>query len=413
MDLSALLEARVAVEPDGGDDQLAEIVLTPELEIELGAGWRALGIGRFRADASDALEPGRPSDGNRDRISQRAFWGDDVDVELRELYVDGTVGRSFLRIGKQQVVWGEADGLKVLDVVNPQSFREFILPDFDDSRIPLWTVNNEISLGESLALQVVWVPDQTYHDVPDAGAAFEFTSPRLVPQPLPGVPARLLAPDRPSKFLEDSDAGARLRAFLGGWELSLNYFFHYLDIPVLRRSLAPGGIEIRQDYERSHLAGGSFNNAFGDFVLRGEVAYSSDKFYLTSGSRDADGIAESDEITYVLGLDWSGLENTFISAQLFQGVILDDRSDIVQDEVDTTLTFFLRRTFANERVKFSSIVIQSVNDGDGVLESEITYEWRDNVELFLGVDVFYGTSRGLFGEFSGRDRVVAGVEVGI
>jgi hypothetical protein len=43
-----------------------------------------------------------------------------LDVEWKETY---------FTIGKQQVVWSKADGLKVLGVVNPQSFREFIMTE--------------------------------------------------------------------------------------------------------------------------------------------------------------------------------------------------------------------------------------------------------------------------------------------
>ena len=82
----------------------------------------------------DKLEPGTPTNDFRGRAARRAFIGSIADVELREFYVDVDIHDHVLRVGKQQIVWGEADGLKVLDVVNPQSFREFILADFEDSR---------------------------------------------------------------------------------------------------------------------------------------------------------------------------------------------------------------------------------------------------------------------------------------
>ena len=44
---------------------------------------------------------------------------------LRELYVDTKAGDWDLRIGKQQVVWGTADGIKLLDMINPTDYREF------------------------------------------------------------------------------------------------------------------------------------------------------------------------------------------------------------------------------------------------------------------------------------------------
>ncbi|NDD63881.1 MAG: hypothetical protein EBZ36_07890, partial [Acidobacteria bacterium] len=42
----------------------------------------------------------------------------------RQVLLDGRVGRVDLKLGLQQVVWGEADGLRVLDVINPLDYRE-------------------------------------------------------------------------------------------------------------------------------------------------------------------------------------------------------------------------------------------------------------------------------------------------
>ncbi|MGR9091776.1 MAG: DUF1302 family protein [Gammaproteobacteria bacterium] len=409
---SALAAARVGIETGDGRDQVTEFLFTPEIEAVLGRGWQFTGIARFRVDGSDNLEPGQPTEVNRASISHRLFWGDDVDVELREFYVGGPVGDAYVRLGKQQVVWGEADGLKVLDVVNPQSFREFILPEFDDSRIPLWSLSAELPLNDDVSLEVVWVPDETYHDIPDTDSAFALTSPRFVPQAVPGVPVTVFEADKPNDFFADSDAGARLTAFVGGWQFSLNYFYHYLDIPVLRRSVGAGVVSVIPEYERSHLIGGSFNNAFGDFVLRGEVVYLTDEYFLTSDRRDADGIHASGEVSYVIGLDWTGLRDTFISGQVFQSVMLDHAPGVVQDQVDSIATLYIRRSFANARFHASSLLIQSINDGDGVVEAEITWEWRSNIELFLGADIFYGKKKGVFGEFGRRDRIRFGVEVG-
>ena len=84
----------------------------------------------------DRLEPGRPDQHERSSYNRRWILSDTADAELREFYIDGHIGPAFVRLGKQQVVWGQADGLRVLDVVNPFSFREFIWPDPQDRRIP-------------------------------------------------------------------------------------------------------------------------------------------------------------------------------------------------------------------------------------------------------------------------------------
>ena len=77
---------------------------------------------------------------------------------LRELYVDTTAGEDeeiALRIGKQQVVWGTADGMKLLDIINPTDYREMAQNSMDESRIPVWMINAETDLEDGSNLQVV------------------------------------------------------------------------------------------------------------------------------------------------------------------------------------------------------------------------------------------------------------------
>jgi len=62
---------------------------------------------------------------------------------FRELYVDTTAGDWDFRIGKQQQVWGTADGIKLLDIINPTDFRELNQNAMEDSRIPVWMIAGE------------------------------------------------------------------------------------------------------------------------------------------------------------------------------------------------------------------------------------------------------------------------------
>ncbi len=90
---------------------------------------------------------------------------------LREAYLDWTQENFSLRLGKQQVVWGTADGIKLLDIINPSDFREFYQNTFEDFRVTLWMAKGEWRLGEEQALQWVWVPDVKANQYPglDAG----------------------------------------------------------------------------------------------------------------------------------------------------------------------------------------------------------------------------------------------------
>ncbi|MEY3002340.1 MAG: hypothetical protein RLZZ428_715, partial [Pseudomonadota bacterium] len=77
---------------------------------------------------------------------------------LRELYVDTSAYGWDFRLGKQQVVWGKADGVKFLDIINPTDFRHWGQDAMEDSRIPLWMVKAAHQVNDTDSIEVVYVP---------------------------------------------------------------------------------------------------------------------------------------------------------------------------------------------------------------------------------------------------------------
>jgi hypothetical protein len=74
---------------------------------------------------------------------------------LRELYLDTEIAGIDLRLGKQQVVWGTADGIKLLDIINPTDFRWLNQDPMEDSRIPVWMAVAERNVGSNGNIQAV------------------------------------------------------------------------------------------------------------------------------------------------------------------------------------------------------------------------------------------------------------------
>lgn len=74
---------------------------------------------------------------------------------LRELYLDTRIGGLDLRLGKQQVVWGTADGIKLLDIINPTDFRWLNQDPMEDARIPVWMAVAERNVGNTGNLQAI------------------------------------------------------------------------------------------------------------------------------------------------------------------------------------------------------------------------------------------------------------------
>lgn len=418
IDLRATLSSEAAISLDDAELQKWDFVLEPELTVDLGSLGQLTAIGRLRADPVDKLEPGRPAGQQNVRVpvSRRGFVGNSIDAELRELYLDTNIGPAFLRLGKQQVVWGEADGLRVLDLINPLNFREFILPDFEDRRIPTWMANIEVPIG-NFSAQFLWIPDHTYDETPEPGATFAFTSPRFLPSVHPElvgtVPVTVNDIDRPDRIIRDDDYGVRLTGFTGGWDFSVNYLYHHQDQPVFfREALLAGGLAFNPSFERTHVIGGSGSTAFGKYTLRAEAAYSTDRYFLTTDPQDANGVFDTGEFSYILGIDYMPTGDWFVSGQIFQSILTERPDGATRDRVDSTLSVLVTRELQNETVAFDAQWLQGLNDSDGQISLKARYDLRDNVVLSFGAYVFYGDREGLFGQFKNADRIAIGVEHG-
>jgi len=90
--------------------------------------------------------------GNSNYDSHESYTQRDA---LREAYVDMEQGDWSIRAGKQQVVWGTADGMKLLDMINPTDYGEMAQNQMEDSRIPVWMVNAETTNEDGSEFQVI------------------------------------------------------------------------------------------------------------------------------------------------------------------------------------------------------------------------------------------------------------------
>ena len=125
--------------------------------------------GRFR-DARDKAYFGLDDSQNDLRFGMISATNMDLYYPVREAYFDffwkGFGGRNWLRIGKQQHVWGKADFFRLQDVVNPVNFADhFFIDLFDDTRVPLWSALFEHRFGNigplrDVAGSVVYVFDR-------------------------------------------------------------------------------------------------------------------------------------------------------------------------------------------------------------------------------------------------------------
>lgn len=140
---------------------------------------------------------------------------------LRELYVDTEAGDWSFRLGKQQVVWGTADGIKLLDIINPTDFRELNQNTQEDSRVPVWMANIERNIGDNANIQFI-VSEARPNFIPglnsdgDQGQAFMLTGVDTITGKVNGFLNIAPALGGTAASFQGFAAGAPLLGFLNG-----------------------------------------------------------------------------------------------------------------------------------------------------------------------------------------------------
>ena len=173
---------------------------------------------------------------------------DDFDDEMiRELSIRFTndEGSFSVKVGKFQRGWGQADGLRLLDILNAQDLRQrTLLADTDEIRIPAWTVAVSAELSNNLSLELIYIPEVRHSEfvinnpTPNSkksGGGFGFPFPRLIEGQsgfgMPLLGARTT--NREVKDWDNEEIAARLKFDAFGGEATLNVFYGYQDLPVV------------------------------------------------------------------------------------------------------------------------------------------------------------------------------------
>ncbi len=90
-----------------------------------------------------------------DKSDDHQYFYDDWQDLLKEAHLSWASGDFFFRIGKQVVQWGETDGLRLTNLINPVDLRRGIADvRFESTIIPIWMLRAEYNTAvDSTAIQ--------------------------------------------------------------------------------------------------------------------------------------------------------------------------------------------------------------------------------------------------------------------
>lgn len=398
----------------------------------------------------DSYDAFSASNNLKDRGTMMNASNDTASADIWELFVDIKKGKLWTRLGRQNIVWGESDGVRLLDIVNPldNAWHPFEGGGelFDHRRIPLWMARFTYQLPiNDMSVDFFYNPGDFVPTVQaDIGSPWNVN-----PLPRDGVgdPADgflvvgspfgpTLAPG--TTFIVDDDTndwrgedqwGIRLLGSLGSFNYTLNYL-SLIDqdgvisatntLPVFTPTppTAPGApvavLPVLQNtHERLDIAGASFNWYADSLaaVFRGEMSYTFDKPFAKSASnlqfagpvplnpQDALGVAHRDEMKVMLGIDrpsfiFSKTRTMNISAQVIyierEKISLDtDLNGLAARKDETQLTLNLSQPFDNDQFFVEFFGLYDI-DGGYWLQPQVRWQPGNNWRVWAYYNAFGG-----------------------
>jgi hypothetical protein len=322
-----------------------------------------------------------------------------TDAELRDTYVDLSHGNWDARVGKQQIVWGEALGLFYADVVNAKDLREFVLPDFEFIRIPEWGTDLEYTLND-LHTEFIWLPYPSMDRVGRPGSEFAFPVPAIA-----GIQTVYGSERTPPSTLNNSEVGGRFAYRAKGWDLGLFHLYTWDKSPVYERSFSANQMILTATHPRLTIDGATFAKEVEDIIFKGELVYNAKKYFQTTDLASTNGLAGKSYVDYLLGADYSFVKNINASAQWAQRFISDYESDLYQQKrIQSNITLSVRQTLW-DHWEPEILWIQNLEFGDRMVRPAVSYKMNSQWRWTGGMDFFSGNPEGLFGEFSHHNRV--------
>jgi len=316
---------------------------------------------------------------------------DDKRAEIRELYVDMFFDNLDIRLGKQYVVWGVLEGMRIVDEINPMDFHELITPELLDYRIALWTLRADYYAGKT-TYELIWIPELVFHRSAPRGSEWELF------QVLDGT-------TKPKSFEpEFSEIGFKVTRDLLDAEIALSYFYTWDDYPTTFRVISQEDVTsatpseelpIFPTYTRMQIFGLTFTKEISGDILKAEFAYVKDKYFAIVDKYDdkgfliSDGDVQRDHIRWGVGYDFSML-GADISPAVGQAIILDYRSYMLTTEFDTTLNVFLRKPLPKYSAVFSLLFIHLLKFEETYIKPRVHFDLSDHFRVTLGGDFFVG-----------------------
>ena len=371
------------------DIQQSLLELSPEFDIKLNSGWRGnLSLTLEQSGANVGL-------GTRltfDDISRPIRFDDNLRLNLDNATLSWRNRSSRLTVGKQTFAWGLLDGIQITDRLDATTKRQAIFIEQRPQRISRWAFRAQFKAAH-LHWDAGMIVDNSADQLaaPDSNYAVTasryragYSEPAVLPEPAVQLASLPTFAIKATQRSADSDLSL---VMIKGPETE----------PVIITNRT--GISLT--YPSRTLIGGTYQLIDDNKVWRFEIATILNQPINVRSELPL--VEERERVLAGMGIDWRFENDLFLNIQVAVDTISGEQ--LVRPKTDWIATAKAQQRFNNDRLKISLELLSSLQQMDGALRPNITYQYDDILSISAGIDWVWGDRETMLGQFADTDRV--------
>ena len=298
-------------------------------------------------------------------------------LRLDDAYVVGRITKSLdAKIGRQIVVWGKSDSIRVTDVINPLDNRLPGMTDIEDLRLSVGMAKFDYYLGDWNFCAMLIAESRIFLEAAPRGEYFP------VDKLFPGAPNPFMELAQPESSWDEAQYALAANGVFSGWDLS----FYAADVLDSKWHMDPA--TKKREVSKIQMLGGALNVATGSLLLKSEIAGINGVRYnsTTDGKQRLD---------VLFGVDYMGVKDSVLSLEVVNRRIFDYESQMSgasakpdyaqEDEVQTAMR--ATRSFQNDSINATLLLSAFGHNWQygGFFRASLEYDVADAIVANFGV----------------------------
>ena len=279
----------------------------------------------------------------------------DRDFDINELTVEGTFHNGIdAKVGRQIVVWGKSDNIRITDILNPTDNTTPGMVDIKDLRLGRVMTKLDYYINK-WSFSTILLHENRFSMMPKLRSDYYLGE----------------ATKTPSDSIANSSIALSANGNFEGQDIAFYLANQYVDNKTYK----------------SNMLGLAYNKVINSFLLKTEMAYFD----------NYDSATVKSKIDSLVGVEYSGISDGSVSFEIA------NKNDDMQYALRYT------QSFINQTLDFNILYSgfgKELEDG-GFVRGWIDYDYNDEIALNFGVINYLGGDVAMFEKIKDNDRVFA------